>query len=159
MKTFIDTTTLNKRKNLSLQNCFSIDHSLITMYQFCGVLTTLLHFRWYHFSLLNTNIENMSFFFVWGIIFLFYLLLPPETSIPTPFLYHTTCRGLFFTIYESNTAYRCIVVKERHQHFLDILHYISVSFVLLSFFVQLSPMCVCLTVPFLFVGSELQQHP
>lgn len=129
------------------------------MYQFCGVLTTLLHFRWYHFSLLNTNIENMSFFFVWGIIFLFYLLLPPETSIPTPFWYHTTCRGLFFTIYESNTAYRCIVVKERHQHFLDILHYISVSFVLLSFFVQLSPMCVCLTVPFLFVGSELQQHP
>lgn len=42
---------------------------------------------------------------------------------------------------------------------MEILHYLSVYFVLLSFFVQLSPMCVCLTASFFFVDSELQQHP
>lgn len=133
---------------------------LITIYQFWGDLTIFLYFRWPFFSLISHKYcEDFLLFCLRFYLSFFYLLLPSEISSPTPFLYHKTSRGLVFKIYQSNITHRYIFVKRWHPHFLEILYYHSLSFVLLSFFVWLCCMCVCLAAPFFFVGSELQQYP
>lgn len=107
----------------------------------------------YFFSLLfNTNIEKTFFLSLLRSYLSFFFLLLSETSSATPFLYHKNSREMFFKINESNIACRYIFVKIQHPNFLEVLHHLSLSFVLFSFFfLWLCCMCVCLAAPFFFL--------